>query len=95
MVCGLDPVKCLPWLTRRVRVVAAERDSPAPLWQADLRGPLAILIGREASGLPENVAPYASQLLSIPIRKEVDSVNAATAASIFLYEAARQRGFKY
>ncbi len=43
----------------------------------------------------EEIARYASQLLSIPIRKEVDSVNAATAASIFLYEAARQRGFRY
>jgi TrmH family RNA methyltransferase len=76
-------------------MVAAERNSPASLAQADLRGPIAILVGREASGLPEDIARYASQLLSIPIRKEVDSLNAATAASIFLYEAARQRGFRY
>jgi TrmH family RNA methyltransferase len=60
-----------------------------------LTGPIAILMGREASGLPEEIARYANQLLSIPIRKEVDSLNAATAASIFLYEAARQRGFRY
>jgi tRNA G18 (ribose-2'-O)-methylase SpoU len=58
-------------------------------------GPLAILVGREATGLPEEIARHASQLLSIPIREEVDSVNAATAAGIFLYEAARQRGFRY
>ncbi len=95
LVCGLDPKEALPFLSRRVRIVAAERNSPASLAQADLRGPLAILVGREATGLPEEIARYASQLLSIPIRKEVDSVNAATAASIFLYEAARQRGFKY
>ena len=95
LVCGLDPNAALPFLNRRVRIVAAERNSPASLAQADLRGPLAILVGREASGLPEEIARYASQLLSIPIRKEVDSLNAATAASIFLYEAARQRGFRY
>jgi len=95
LVCGLDPKQVLPFLSVHVRIVAAERNSPASLAQADLRGPIAILVGREATGLPEEIARYASQLLSIPIRKEVDSVNAATAASIFLYEAARQRGFKY
>jgi TrmH family RNA methyltransferase len=95
LVCGLDPKEALPFLSERVRIVAAERHSPASLAQADLRGPIAILVGREATGLPEEIARYAGQLLSIPIRKEVDSINAATAASIFLYEAARQRGFKY
>jgi TrmH family RNA methyltransferase len=95
LVSGLNPSEALPFLSRRVRLVAADRHSPSPLWQADLTGPLAILVGREASGLPDEIARYASQLLSIPIREEVDSVNAATAASIFLYEAARQRGFKY
>ena len=95
LICGLDPQEALPFLSVHVRIVAAERNSPASLAQADLRGPIAILVGREATGLPEEIARYASQLLSIPIRKEVDSLNAATAASIFLYEAARQRGFRY
>jgi TrmH family RNA methyltransferase len=95
LVCGLDPNESLTFLSRRVRIVAADRHSPASLSQADLTGPLAILVGREATGLPEEIARHASQLLSIPIREEVDSVNAATAASIFLYEAARQRGFRY
>jgi RNA methyltransferase, TrmH family len=95
VICGLDPKKVLPFLGAHVRVVAAERKSPASVAQADLRGPMAILVGREAGGLPEEIARHASQLLSIPIRQEVDSLNAATAASIFLYEAARQRGFRY
>jgi TrmH family RNA methyltransferase len=95
VICGLHPNAVLPYLSVHVRIVAAERNSPASLSQADLRGPIAILVGREATGLPEEIARYASQLLSIPIRKEVDSINAATAASIFLYEAARQRGFRY
>jgi TrmH family RNA methyltransferase len=95
LVCGLNPNEALPFLSVHVRIVAAKSHSPASVSQADLRGPIAILVGREATGLPEEIARYASQLLSIPIRKEVDSINAATAASIFLYEAARQRGFKY
>jgi len=95
IVCGLDPNESMPLLGRRVRVVAADRHSPSPLWQADLTGPLAILVGREATGLPDEIARYANQLLSIPIQEEVDSLNAATAASIFLYETARQRGFRY
>ena len=78
-----------------VRIVAADRHSPASLTAADLRGAVAFLIGREASGLPPEFAREANLLLSIPIRLETDSVNAATAASIFLYEAARQRGFRY
>jgi len=95
VVCDLEPQQAMPFLSRRVRIVAAERNSPAPLARADLTGPLAILVGREATGLSEDIACYASQLLSIPIRTEVDSLNAATAASIFLYEAARQREFRY
>jgi TrmH family RNA methyltransferase len=79
----------------RVRIIAADRHSPSPLHAADLRGSLAILVGKEASGLPPEIARAASQRLSIPIRKEVDSVNAATAGGIFLYEAARQRRFRY
>jgi TrmH family RNA methyltransferase len=78
-----------------VRIVAADRHSPASLAGADLRGAVAFLIGKEATGLPPEFAREANLLLSIPIRPETDSVNAATAASIFLYEAARQRGFRY
>lgn len=79
----------------RVRVIAADRHSKTPLAQADLKGSVAFLIGKEASGLPTEIKQAADIILSIPIRPETDSVNAAAAASIFLYEAARQRGFAY
>jgi TrmH family RNA methyltransferase len=79
----------------RVRIIACDRHSPSSLAQADLKGSIAFLIGKEASGLPPEAARAADLLLSIPIRPETDSVNAATAAGIFLYEAARQRGFAY
>ncbi len=95
LICGADPNDALPYINSRMRIVAADRNSPTSLAQADLKGPIAILVGRESTGLPDEISRYANQLLSIPIRKEVDSLNAATAANIFLYEAARQRGFRY
>jgi TrmH family RNA methyltransferase len=52
------------------------------------------LIGKEASGLPKEITRHADLHLSVPIRPGMDSINAATAAGIFLYEAARQRGFE-
>ena len=76
-----------------VRNIAADRHSPTSIADADLRGPLAILIGQEAAGLPSAISHQADLLLSIPIRVGMDSLNAATAASIMLYEVARQRGF--
>ena len=78
-----------------VRIVAADRRSSCSLAQADLRSPVALLIGNEAAGLPEVMARAADSQLSIPIRPGTDSLNAATAAGIFLYEAARQRGFRH
>jgi len=79
----------------KVRILGTDPRSDVALFNADLRGPVALLVGQEAAGLPEEVAREADELLSIPIRGEADSLNAATATGIFLYELARQRKFKY
>ncbi|HMD98546.1 MAG TPA: RNA methyltransferase [Terriglobia bacterium] len=99
---------CLPvfrgleagWLAARLRatgvaIAAADRHARQSLATVDLRGPVAFLIGREAAGVPAELAREADLRLSIPIRAGMDSLNAATAAGILLYEAARQRGFHY
>ena len=78
-----------------VRIIAADRRSPTSLTDADLRGSLAILVGQEAAGLSPDLLHEANLLLSIPIRESMNSMNAAVAASIFLFEAARQREFRY
>ncbi len=80
---------------RRVQIVAADAHSTQAVSEADLRGPVTVLIGREAAGLPPEIQQQADPLLRIPIRAEADSINAATAAGVFLYEIARQRGFPY
>jgi RNA methyltransferase, TrmH family len=58
---------------------------------ADLRTACAIWVGSEGQGLPPEIEKAAEQILSVPISGQVDSLNAAIAASILLYEAARQR----
>lgn len=78
-----------------VCIVATDRHTPCSLAESDLRGPVALLIGNEASGLAPEIAAQAALHLSIPIRPQTESVNAAAAAVIFIYEAARQRGFRY
>lgn len=69
--------------------------TPQPIlspWEADLRGPSALLVGNEGAGLPPEVEGSADALVRIPLAAGVDSLNAAVAASVLLYEAARQRG---
>lgn len=78
-----------------VHILGTDPRSAVSLASADLRGPLALLVGQEAAGLPPEISREADELLSIPIRAEADSLNAATATGIFLYEVARQRKFKY
>jgi len=59
--------------------------------QADLREPAAIFIGNEGAGLSQEIIRAADAVISIPIRANVESLNAGVAASIVLYEAAKQR----
>jgi TrmH family RNA methyltransferase len=58
---------------------------------ADLRVPTAILIGNEGGGLPREIESAADATIWIPMTCAVESLNAAVAASVVLYEAARQR----
>lgn len=92
----LDPVSSLERLRQLgLKIVAADRYSSLPLQQIDLRGAFALLIGQEAAGLEEDLRREADERAAICIRQGMDSLNAAAAASIFLYEAARQRGFDF
>jgi RNA methyltransferase, TrmH family len=59
--------------------------------EADLRGPSALLLGNEGSGLPADLMAQADARVTIPFSKTVESLNAAIAGSVLLYEAMRQR----
>jgi RNA methyltransferase, TrmH family len=59
--------------------------------ELDLRAPFALLVGNEGAGLPPEVERSADARIRIQVAEPVDSLNAAVAASLILYEAARQR----
>jgi TrmH family RNA methyltransferase len=72
-----------------VRILAAvARDGDS---EADLRAPSALLVGNEASGLPAEWIAQADARMTIPLPGAVESLNAAIAGSVLLYEAMRQR----
>jgi RNA methyltransferase, TrmH family len=71
----------------------AVRDArPAP--DLDLTAPVAIIIGNEGNGVPEELAAMTDGALTIPCPGPVESLNAAVAAGVLLYEAARQRAVR-
>jgi RNA methyltransferase, TrmH family len=93
---GLKPETVFKLLRdSKVRILGTDAKGAVALSSANLRGPIALLVGQEAAGLPPEISREADELLSIPIRGEADSLNAATATGIFLYEVARQREFQY
>jgi TrmH family RNA methyltransferase len=75
-----------------VRLIATSSHKGTPLDQADLKGAAAIFFGNEGSGLPREVMAKMDEVIAIPHTQQVESLNAGVAASIVLYEAARQRG---
>ena len=61
------------------------------LYQADLKGPAAIVIGSEGDGMTRLAAENCDFLVSIPMKGDLNSLNASASAAILLYEAVRQR----
>lgn len=76
---------------RGVSVFAAHLDGKRNYDQVSYTGGTAFLIGNEGNGLTASAAAAASQKILIPMRGEIESLNAAMAAGILLFEAARQR----
>jgi TrmH family RNA methyltransferase len=74
-----------------VRLIATSSHKGIPLDQADLNGATAIFFGNEGAGLPREVMSKMDEVIAIPHTAQVESLNAGVAASIVLYEAARQR----
>ena len=74
-----------------VWVFGAAADGDRTLYDADLRGPAAIVIGSEGDGMGRLVRECCDVLVSIPLKGRISSLNASNAAAILLYEAVRQR----
>ena len=74
-----------------VWIFGTAADGDRRLWEADLKGPAALVIGSEGSGMSRLIRESCDFLISIPLRGKVTSLNASNAAAVVLYEAVRQR----
>ena len=77
---------------RGVWIYGTAAEGASPLYQTDLTGPTAIVIGNEGVGMSRIVAESCDFKVSIPMKGHISSLNASAAAAILLYEAVRQRG---
>jgi 23S rRNA (guanosine2251-2'-O)-methyltransferase len=92
----LAPVDDLPaTLTdlhlRGVRIVGSDGDAPLAAREADLRGPVALVVGSEGHGLSPAVRRRCDLFVRLPMRGAVGSLNAAVAGSVLLFEILGQR----
>lgn len=85
----------IPWLRRRGVQIVATSPHAEPLYtEVDLTGSIAVVVGTEQVGLSDQWLNEADISVRIPMLGKIDSLNVATATTILLYEAARQRNWK-
>lgn len=72
-----------------------ERNPAKTYTECNMASPLALIVGREATGVSPSASLVADELIYIPMARGVESLNVASAAAILLYEAARQREFQF
>lgn len=77
---------------RGIWLVGADGESDQMIYDVDLRGPIAIVMGAEGSGLRRLTKECCDYLTKLPMAGIVESLNVSVAAGVFLYEAVRQRG---
>jgi RNA methyltransferase, TrmH family len=88
---GDDRVQILKLKERGFQLVAADADGDYPYWSAGFHPDVALIIGNEATGIADDLLKFADLSVSIPINASVDSLNAAVAAGIILFEINRRR----
>ncbi|MBI5195542.1 MAG: 23S rRNA (guanosine(2251)-2'-O)-methyltransferase RlmB [Nitrospirae bacterium] len=74
-----------------VWIYGADMQAKETLWDTDLRGPVAIVLGSEGSGLRKTVREHCDYLLRIPLKGRVSSLNVSVASALIVFEALRQR----
>lgn len=76
-----------------VWVIGAAGDAPSLIYELDLQGPLAIVLGGEGKGMRRLTREHCDFTAKIPMFGKVESLNVSAAAAVFLFEAVRQRSF--
>ena len=76
---------------RDIRVIGTSEDAERTLYDVDLRGPVALVLGAEGAGMRQLTKKTCDELVRIPMQGAVESLNVSVAAGVCLYEAMRQR----
>ena len=76
---------------RDIRIVGTAEDAEQTLYDLDLRGPVALVLGAEGAGMRQLTRKHCDELVRIPMAGAVESLNVSVAAGVCLFEALRQR----
>lgn len=77
---------------RDIRIVGTSDAAQGSLYDAELAGPVALVLGAEGSGMRQLTAKTCDELVRLPMKGAVESLNVSVASGVCLYEALRQRG---
>lgn len=72
-------------------VIGADAAADETLWDVDLTGPVALVVGSEGKGISANLRKHCDRLVHLPMQGQVGSLNAGVAGALLMYEVARQR----
>ncbi len=76
---------------RSIWCIGTSDDAPRTIYQVDLKGPTALVLGAEGQGMRQLTRKTCDELVGIPMRGAVESLNVSVASGVCLYEAVRQR----
>ena len=76
---------------RNIWIIGTSDDAPKTVYQADLKAPVALVLGAEGQGMRQLTRKTCDELVGIPMKGAVESLNVSVASGVCLYEALRQR----
>ena len=96
-VCRVPNLRYAAYFLKQngVKLVGATEKVEAVLYDADMTGPLAIVLGSEGKGISKAMLDLCDEKVSVPMAGEISSLNVSSAASVMIYEAVRQRRGTY
>jgi 23S rRNA (guanosine2251-2'-O)-methyltransferase len=77
---------------RNIWCIGTSDNAPKTLYEVDLKGPVALVLGAEGEGIRQLTRKTCDELVSLPMKGAVESLNVSVASGVCLYEAVRQRG---